>query len=158
MNNLLGEHPEKNKDTEVLAPSLSTICALHSRMTGEMQAIVKACWDLLSQSPDLVRIFHAGRLLTPDLSYLTETYSDQLFRTHIVLDLSWDTILECICSLRPLITNQSVFFHTLFLFMPALCRELDHLYPASVVSRDLACGFLRLMHQIRGGERPMMLW
>jgi hypothetical protein len=145
-------------ENEYLAPSLSTIYALHSRMTGQVQAILTACRELLSQSPDLVRIFHAGRLLTPDLKYEPEDFSGQLFRTHIVLDLSWDDILGCIRSLRPLIPHESGFFYTVVLFMPALCHELDHLYPAAMVSRDLACGFLRLMQQIGRGERPGALW
>ncbi|KAJ7811468.1 hypothetical protein B0H14DRAFT_1470879 [Mycena olivaceomarginata] len=159
--NLLEEREKRSlesNDTDILAPSLPTIYALHCRMTGEVQAIVTACRKLLSQSPDLVRIFHAGRLLTPDPSYLIKFCSNYLWRTHIVLDLSWDNILGCICSLHPLITNTSLFFHTLFLFLPAICWELDHLYPVAMVSRDLACGFLRLMQQIGRGERPMMLW
>ncbi|KAJ7792994.1 hypothetical protein B0H13DRAFT_1935575, partial [Mycena leptocephala] len=36
--------------------------------------------------------------------------------------------------------------------------KLDHLYPAAMVSRDLACGFLRLMQQIGRQDRPMRLW
>jgi hypothetical protein len=127
-------------------------------MTGGVRAIVTACRELLFRSPDLVYIFHAGRLLTPDLGYLARAYSNQLFRTQIVLDLSWDTILGGICSLRPLITHKSIFFHTLFLFLPALCRELDHLYPVALVSRDLACGFLQFIQQIGRGERPMLFW
>jgi hypothetical protein len=149
-------YPEGNCST-ALAPSLGTIYALHSRMTGEVQAIVKACRELLSQSPDLVRIFHAGKLLTLDLYYLIWADSDQLFRTHIVLDLFWDTILGCIYSLRPLITKKYVFY-TLFLFLPAICQELDHLYPVAVISRELACGFLQLMQQIGRRERPRTLW
>ncbi|KAJ7889195.1 hypothetical protein B0H13DRAFT_884898 [Mycena leptocephala] len=128
-------------------------------MTGEVQAIVRACRALLSQAPGLVCIFHAGRLLTPDISELVDpSGSHQLLRIHIVLDLPWDDILGYICSLRPLITHKSVFFHTLFLFLPALCWELDDLYPAAMVSRNLACGFLRLMKQIGGEERPMTFW
>jgi hypothetical protein len=152
-------YPESD-NTKVLAPSLTTIYALLSQMTGEVQAIVRACRALLSQSPGLVCIFHAGRLLTPDISELVNPSlgSHQLLRIHIVLDLPWDDILGYICSLRPLITHESVFFHTLFLFLPALCWELDDLYPAAMVSRNLACGFLRLMKQIGGEERPMAFW
>ncbi|KAJ7815099.1 hypothetical protein B0H14DRAFT_2603715 [Mycena olivaceomarginata] len=55
-------------------------------------------------------------------------------------------------------TQESVFFHTLFLFLPALSWELDHLYPAAMVNRDLTCGFLRLMQRIGRRERPTRLW
>ncbi|KAJ6449191.1 hypothetical protein C8R45DRAFT_917362 [Mycena sanguinolenta] len=145
-----------SRDTEVLAPSLGTINALRSRTTGDVQAIVVACQEILSRSPDLVRILHASRLFTLDPVYHSP---GQLFRTHIVLDLSWDTILECFCSLRPLVTHTpSVVFHTLSLVLPALCWELDYLHPAAMVSRDLACGFIRLIQQIGTGERPLWLW
>jgi hypothetical protein len=164
VDNLLEERVRRrhleSDDINVLAPSLSTIYALHPRTTDEVQLIVTACRKLLSESPNLLRIFHAGRLLTPDLSYVNNSYFNQLFRIHIVLDLSlsWDNILGCISSLCPLITNKSVFFHALFLFLPALCQELDHLYPTATVSQELACGFLRLMQQIGRGERPIRLW
>jgi hypothetical protein len=91
VNLLLGEHKERSlesNDTDILAPSLPTIYALLSRMTGEVQAIVTAYRELLSQFPDLVCIFHAGRLLIPDLDYLVDHDANQLFQTHIVLDLS----------------------------------------------------------------------
>jgi hypothetical protein len=159
--NLLEKHDEEYPETngiDILVPSLATIDALDSRMTAEVKAIVTACRELLSQSPNLIRIFHARRLLTPNPNYLIDSYSNQLFRTRIALDLSWNDLLRCICSLRALITYGSVFFHTLFLFVPALCQELDHLYPIAMVSRDLACGMLQLMQQIVGGEQPMKFW
>ncbi|KAJ7819858.1 hypothetical protein B0H14DRAFT_2835483 [Mycena olivaceomarginata] len=145
--NLLKEHrkrvPESDR-AEVLAPSLSTIYALHSRLAGEVHTIVAACQGLLAWFPDLLRIFHAGRRLTLDPRHLMKFYPNQLFQTYLVLDLSWDNILGCIWALQPLITHKSVFFHTLFLFLPALCWELDHLYPVAI--------------RIGRGERPMTLW
>ncbi|KAJ7848541.1 hypothetical protein B0H13DRAFT_2285274 [Mycena leptocephala] len=160
VNNLHAERYPESNSTDALAPSLSTIYLLHSGMMGEVQAIVTACRELLSHSPSLVRIFNAGRLLSPNVSYLgnPDHHSNQLFQIHIVLDLPWEDILGCICALRPLIPHKSVFFHTLFLFLPAICQELDHLYPAALVSRDLACGFLRLIQSIGRGERPVTWW
>jgi hypothetical protein len=141
-----------------LAPSLNTIYALHAQMTGEVQAIVTACRELLRQSPELISIIHATKLLEP-YSYLNGYYTrDQLFWTRFVLDLSWDNILECICPLSQLITHENVLFRALFLSLPAILSELDHLYPVAIVSRDLACGFLRLLQQIGAAERPLGLW
>ncbi|KAJ7797921.1 hypothetical protein B0H14DRAFT_2618448, partial [Mycena olivaceomarginata] len=53
--------------------------------------------------------------------------------------------------------DQGVRFLFIF-FLPTLCRELDNLYPESIVSRDLARGLLRLMRRIEDGELPMIFW
>ncbi|KAJ7700167.1 hypothetical protein B0H14DRAFT_3651798 [Mycena olivaceomarginata] len=141
----------KRTDAEILDPSLAIMSVLRARMNSKFEAVLGACRQLLSRSPLLVRITQAKRLLTCD-----GNLSVDLFLIRIVLDLSWDDIRGCICSLRPLVTKESDFFFIFFL--PTLCRELDNLYPESIVSRDLARGLLRLMRRIEDGELPMIFW
>ncbi|KAJ7868994.1 hypothetical protein B0H14DRAFT_3582793 [Mycena olivaceomarginata] len=134
-------------DAQVLAPSLHIICALQARMNGELNTILEALMALLSQSPHLIRILQARRLILPSNgSELPDFFRRELFQIRIVLDLSWDDIRACIRSLRPFITQRSDVFYTLLLCLPILCQELDSVYPEAVVSRDLAYGFIRLMH------------
>jgi hypothetical protein len=149
--------PERT-DAQVLAPSLCTIHALQARLNGEWQAMLEACRKLLLQSPHLLRIFQARRLLISDGWDPTDNISGELVQIHIILGLSWDNIRECICSLRPLIVQESDFFYTLFLFLPTLCWELDSLYPAAMVSRDWARGLIRLMQRIGNGDLPLRFW
>ncbi|KAJ7907399.1 hypothetical protein B0H13DRAFT_2018805 [Mycena leptocephala] len=112
------------------APSVRTIHALRARMNSGLQATIEAFQKLLSQSPHLIRFLQAQRLLSVDWSITIN-----LFQIRIALDLSWDDVRECICSLRPLITEESDFLYSY-----------------------LAGGFIRLMQRIENGDLPMMFW
>ncbi|KAJ7776743.1 hypothetical protein B0H14DRAFT_2963909 [Mycena olivaceomarginata] len=132
-------------------PSLYVIRSLHSRMNSELQTILEACRELLLRSPQLIRIFQAARQLLSHGEYLrNEGRKMELFCIRMVLDLSWDEIQECICSLRPLVTQEPRSFPTVFLFLSTLCRELG---PEPIVARDLARGSIRLMHHMDGSRR-----
>jgi hypothetical protein len=141
---------------EVLKPSLHVIHALQEQINSKSQDTLDACRKLLQQSPDLVRIFQARKLLLIS----DPRYRDfkELFRIRVILDLSWDDIQKWICSLRPLETQDWAFFYTLFLSLPELCLEFDSLYPQALASRDLACGFIRLMQQIQNQDVPLAFW
>ncbi|KAJ7910451.1 hypothetical protein B0H13DRAFT_2012085 [Mycena leptocephala] len=138
-------------------PSLCVIHTLQSRITSNSHATIEACRKLLRQSPDLVHIFQAGRLLPASGPYWTGHF-EELFTIRNVLDLLWDDIQKSICSLRPFATQDPDFFYTLFLCLPSLVWELDSLSPRTLVSRDLAYGFLRLMQRIENGDLPKSFW
>jgi hypothetical protein len=155
-------------NSEVLTPSLHVIHAVQDRFICDSGVTLKACRKLLLQSPDLIRILQVGRLLLiPDTSSdaasiqtldIDFTYSTKIFRIHILLDLSWNDIQKCICSLRPLANKDSKLFYTLFLCLPTLCWKLNSLYPKALVSRDLACRFIQVMQQIENQDLPLAFW
>ncbi|KAF8182427.1 hypothetical protein K438DRAFT_1840198 [Mycena galopus ATCC 62051] len=144
-----------NGTTErVLVPSYCTIRSLQDRMDGDLQALLGACRWQLALSPQLIQIFQARRLLCPG----GHPHFFGLFQIRIILNLSWNDIRQVLCSLRPLATAESDLFYILFSCLPAFCRELDHVYPEAMASRDLARGFIRLMQRIENGGLPMIFW
>ncbi|KAJ6526768.1 hypothetical protein B0H19DRAFT_1084349 [Mycena capillaripes] len=146
-------------DFEILALSLHSICALQARMNSRSHAFLDAFRVFLSQTPRLVRILQACQLLFPsDGMNPLVFFENQLFRLRIVLNLSWEDIGGCICSLRRFISQESDAFYTLFLTVPIILQELDFIYPKAMVSRDLACGFIRLMQRIGDGDSPVKYW
>jgi hypothetical protein len=150
--------PERTA-TQILDPSSSVIRTLHGRMNSELQATVMAFREVLSRSPRMLHFFQAIRLLISDNgSYLVDGSQKELFHIRMVLGLSWDDIQEYICSLRPLVTQEPLFFLAIFLFLPTFCRELGSLYPELVVFRDLARGSIRLMRRIESGDFPTVVW
>ncbi|KAJ7727080.1 hypothetical protein B0H16DRAFT_1735344 [Mycena metata] len=150
--------PERT-NTQILNPSLYVIHTLHGRINSELQATLVTFRELLSRSPHMIYFFQAIRLLISDNeSYLVDGIQEELFFIRIVLDLSWDDIQECICSLRPLVGQEPLFFLTILLFLPTFCRELGSLYPEPIVSRDLARGSIRLIRWIKRGNLPEVAW
>ncbi|KAJ7503857.1 hypothetical protein B0H11DRAFT_565127 [Mycena galericulata] len=156
MSNLFGNHQLRSRIQPVLAPSPGTIHTLHAGMNGESKNILRRFRTLLLQSPTLARILQARRVLIVNGH---NKYFEFLpfFAVHNLLDVSWDDILQCIWSLRPFITRGSHNFPVLFILHPALC-QLDGLYPDAMVSRDLGCGFLRLIRRIQNGGLPEFMW
>ncbi|KAJ7436925.1 hypothetical protein FB451DRAFT_181491 [Mycena latifolia] len=148
----------RRSDCEVLAPSLQMLHAFQVEMNGSLQVILEAFRERLSLCPALIRIFQARRLLSPDRSYLSPSFCVGFFHVRILLDLSWDDMRAYVCSLRPIVGREFQNICTLLMLLPTLYRELNALYPEPLVSRDLACGFLRLMRRIGDGDLPMMFW
>ncbi|KAJ7920414.1 hypothetical protein B0H13DRAFT_2319466 [Mycena leptocephala] len=160
--NLLEERDQRSpgrNDAEILAPSLHTLSALGARMSSRFQGALAACREHLVQYPRLSFMLQASRLFNSDGTFPPDTHDPaQWFRLRIVLDLSWDDIQACLCSLRPLATQKSDFVYTPFLFLPALCRELTGVNSEAMVSCDLARGFIRLMRRLENREMPFRFW
>jgi hypothetical protein len=159
MDNLLEKRddwcPERT-DRQVCAPSLHTLLTLQSRMSRELRTVLASYRELLAQSPQLFRIFQAKLLIFPRSNTSRRAnYLGQLFQLRFVFDLSWEAIEGSIYSIRSLMSQESDFFYTQFLFLPTICVELDSVYPRTMVSADLACGFLRLLRRIANGDLPM---
>ena len=129
--------------SQVRAPSIHTTHTLRARMNSELQAKMEVFQQHLAQSPQLVCLLRAKTLLSLD-------HQVDLFQIRIALDLSWDDVRECICSLRPVITEE--FDWHLFWCLT------NGLYPKPLVSSDLACGFIRLLQRIENGALPMRFW
>ncbi|KAF7344231.1 putative nwd2 protein [Mycena venus] len=150
---------EKRNDWWPQGDYPSALCPVLSRMSRELRTMLVSCRELMAQSPQLFRIFQARQLIFNDGDVISRLDLDRhLFQLRIVLDLSWEEIRVSICSLRPLVSQEWDIFFIIFLFMPAICEELESLSPRSMISRDLACGYLRLMPQIANGDLPMFCW
>jgi hypothetical protein len=128
------------------------------QINRKSQITLKDFRELLLQCPDLIRIFQARRLFLPSSVMVFHTVFRELFTIHTILDLSWDDIQKCICSLRPHVTQDPDSFYTIALSVPALCWELQSLHPQAIISRDLACGLIQLMHQLQNPDMFASLW
>ncbi|KAF7348919.1 putative nwd2 protein [Mycena venus] len=148
-------------DHQLCAPPLRTLLTLQSQMSEEFRSILVSCQELLAQSFQLFRILQATRPFISTKNDGPMRFSGSfvsLVQLRTVLDLPWEDIRASICSLRPLVSQQSEFFCPLFLFLPPICEELDSLYPRTMAFKDLACGLLRLMRRIENGELPLIYW
>ncbi|KAJ7642323.1 hypothetical protein DFH06DRAFT_1097587 [Mycena polygramma] len=165
MLDLIGKHPLRLLIHPLSAPAPAMIHALHARINQfckENKAILQAFGALLSQSPSLLRVLRARRLILFNLTRNDDDDdNDKFFQpflaVRILLDISWEDILQCIRSLRPFVTRASHNFPLLFLLHPALC-QLDGLYPDDIAARDLGCAFLRLIKRVQRGQLPKDLW
>ncbi|KAJ7604423.1 hypothetical protein DFH06DRAFT_1254839 [Mycena polygramma] len=155
MLDVIGKHPLRSLIQPVSAPSPNMIHTLHARMNDPCKSMLQAFCALLSQSPTLVRVLQARRLL-----FLNRTDDDYdrnsltFFAVRGLLDISWDDMLRSIWSLRPFVTGESRNFPLLFLLHPALCQLADGLCDEAIVARDIGCGFLRMLKRSHNGEVP----
>ncbi|KAJ7435433.1 hypothetical protein FB451DRAFT_272082 [Mycena latifolia] len=147
-----------NPRVKILTLSLQTLRDFQVRMDPSFQATIEAARTHLSHCPQLLRIFQARKLLSRDKSLLFPDFSLGLTDVRMLLDLSWEEMRAQIGSLRPIIGRDSCQFGALLMFLPALCRELNGLYPESLVSKELAVGCIRLIQRIGNGDLPMTFW
>ncbi|KAF7351707.1 putative nwd2 protein [Mycena sanguinolenta] len=139
-------------ETEHLTP-----VKINNQINGELMEIVEAGRMLLSQSPHLLRIIQARRLLSI-VSWPASRPSVSFFHIPVLLDISRDAVRQAISSLRPLREWKRHRFDILILLLPTLCQQLDHLCPQAMIFGELARGTIRLLRRIVNGDLPMDFW
>ncbi|KAJ6495230.1 hypothetical protein C8R45DRAFT_164489 [Mycena sanguinolenta] len=130
---------------------------INNGIQSELLEIVEAGRMLLSNSPHLLRIIQARRLLSFVSSPLSRP-SVSFFHIPVLLDIPRDAVRQAISSLRPLREWEPHRLDTLILFLPTLCRQLDDLCPEAVIFEELARGTIRLLRRVATGALPMDFW
>ncbi|KAJ7642333.1 hypothetical protein DFH06DRAFT_1137349 [Mycena polygramma] len=119
MLDLLG-NPLRRLIQPVSTPSSTAIHALHARLDGQSKSTLKTFNALLSRSPTLVRVLQAKRLLLLNDSNNDEKYL-HIFAVRVLLDISWDDILQCIYIAPVLYPRSSQFSYVVLVTSSTLC-------------------------------------
>jgi hypothetical protein len=110
---------------------------------------VQDCRQIISNSPGLIRIIRA--LL------LGNVYTPTLFCLRTLLGCSWGELRTAVLPLRTLVGEDERHLRGIFAFVHNR-TIMSELFPAPIVSRDLARGCIRLIKGIATGTLPVDYW
>ncbi|KAJ7266135.1 hypothetical protein C8J57DRAFT_1718130 [Mycena rebaudengoi] len=128
--------------------SLQSIRQLQAQMDSSVT--IDACREALLRTPQLLRIFQLCQLLQS-----THFGGLGFPAMRIVLDLSWDDMRAVIRSLHEITAEEPTEVPIMSLTLNTLCQENAI---QSLVCKDIACGFIRLVQQMGKPNVNVSLW